>query len=173
MRRWSLARAAVAPGAEAVGGEMQITSLGHAGLHIQTSGGTILCDPWKNPAYFGSWFVFPDNSGLDWDRYGQVDFLYVSHLHRDHFDPALLGEHVSRQATVLLPDFPVDDLRDELERLGFTRFIVMPSGEVVQRGGLRLITQARVSPPAAPLRDSAPPAQHPTPPPLHPNTPRP
>ena len=60
------------------GGEMQITCPGHAGLHIQTSGGTILCDPWKNPAYFGSWFVFPDNSGLDWDRYGQVDFLYVS-----------------------------------------------------------------------------------------------
>ena len=28
------------------------------------------------------------------------------------------------------------DLCDELERLGFTRFIVMPSGEVVQRGGL-------------------------------------
>jgi UDP-MurNAc hydroxylase len=58
----------VAPGAEAVGGEMQITSLGQAGRHIQTSGGTISCDPWTNPAYFGSWFVFPDNSGLDWDR---------------------------------------------------------------------------------------------------------
>jgi UDP-MurNAc hydroxylase len=155
MRRWSLARAAVARGAEAGGGEMQITCLGHAGLHIQTSGGTILCDPWKNPAYFGSWSVFPDNSGLDWDRYGQVDFLYVSHLHRDHFDPALLSKHVSRQATVLLPDFPVDDLRDELEQLGFTRFIVMPSGEVVQRGGLRLMTQALVSPADGPLGDSA------------------
>ena len=47
---------------------------------------------------------------------------------------------------MLLPDFPVGDLRDELERLGFTRFIVMPSGEVVQRGGLRLMTQALVSP---------------------------
>jgi hypothetical protein len=43
------------------GSEMQITCPGHAGLHIQTSGGTILRDPWKNPAYFGSWFVFPDN----------------------------------------------------------------------------------------------------------------
>jgi len=134
---------------------MQITCLGHAGLHIQTSGGTILCDPWKNPAYFGSWFAFPDNSGLDWDRYGQVDFLYVSHLHRDHFDPALLSEHVSRQATVLLPDFPVDDLRDELEGLGFTRFIVMPSGEVIQHGGLRLMAQALVSPADGPLGDSA------------------
>ena len=95
---------------------MQITCLGHAGLHIQTRGGTILCDPWKNPAYFGSWCVFPDNSGLDWDRYGRVDYLYVSHLHQDHFDPRLLSKHVSRAATVLLPDFPVPDLRDRLAR---------------------------------------------------------
>jgi len=134
---------------------MEITSLGHAGLHIQTSGGTILCDPWKNPAYFGSWFVFPDNSGLDWDRYGQADFLYVSHLHLDHFDPALLREHVSRQATVLLPDFPVADLRDELERLGFTRFLVVPNGSVVERDGLRLMIQALSSPADGPLGDSA------------------
>ena len=134
---------------------MQITGLGHAGLHIRTSGGTILCDPWKNPAYFDSWFVFPDNSGLDWDRYGRVDFLYVSHLHRDHFDPALLSEHVSREATVLLPGFPVNDLRGELERLGFTRFLVLPSGTVVERGGLRLMAQALVSPADGPLGDSA------------------
>ena len=134
---------------------MQITCLGHAGLHIQTSAGTILCDPWKNPAYFGSWFVFPDNSNLDWDRYGQADFLYVSHLHQDHFDPALLSEHVSREATVLLPDFPVSDLRDELERLGFSRFLVLPDGKAVEADGLRLMAQALVSPADGPLGDSA------------------
>jgi UDP-MurNAc hydroxylase len=134
---------------------MQITSLGHAGLHIRTSAGTILCDPWKNPAYFGSWFVFPDNSGLNWDYYGQADFLYVSHLHQDHFDPDLLNKHVSRQATVLLPDFPVDDLRAALERLGFTRFVVLPSGQALEYGGLRLMSQALVSPADGPLGDSA------------------
>ena len=134
---------------------MQITCLGHAGLHIESRYGTILCDPWKNPAYFDSWFVFPDNSGLDWNRYGQVDFLYVSHLHRDHFDPALLSEHVSHDATVLLPDFPVNDLRDQLEQLGFTRFIVMPSGKVVEHEGLRLMTQVLISPADGPLGDSA------------------
>jgi UDP-MurNAc hydroxylase len=134
---------------------MQITSLGHAGLHIRTSGGTILCDPWKNPTYFASWFVFPDNSDLDWDYYGQVDYLYVSHLHKDHFDPALLSEHVSRDATVLLPDFPVDDLRTELERLGFTRFLVLPSGQAVEHRGLRFMAQALVSPADGPLGDSA------------------
>ncbi len=101
---------------------MQITSVGHAGFHIRTAAGTILCDPWVNPAYFGSWVPFPDNSGLDWDALGDCDFLYVSHLHRDHFDAKNLAEHVNKDATVLLPDFPVPDLRRELEKLGFHKF---------------------------------------------------
>lgn len=101
---------------------MQITSVGHAGFHIRTAAGSILCDPWVNPAYFGSWFPFPDNTQLDWDELGNCDFLYVSHLHRDHFDAAHLAEHVNKDATVLLPDYPVPDLRRELEKLGFHKF---------------------------------------------------
>ncbi|KXO98363.1 Rieske 2Fe-2S domain-containing protein [Tsukamurella pseudospumae] len=101
---------------------MQVTSVGHAGFHISTAAGTILCDPWVNPAYFGSWFPFPDNTQLDWKTLGDVDYLYVSHLHRDHFDAKNLAENVSKDATVLLPDYPVPDLRRELEKLGFTKF---------------------------------------------------
>ncbi|WFS12064.1 MBL fold metallo-hydrolase [Rhodococcus aetherivorans] len=102
---------------------MQITSVGHAGFHIQTAAGSILCDPWVNPAYFASWFPFPDNTQLDWDKLGDVDYLYVSHLHKDHFDPENLSKHVNKDATVLLPDFPVPDLRRDLEQLGFTKFL--------------------------------------------------
>jgi UDP-MurNAc hydroxylase len=57
---------------------MRITGLGHASVLIETAHGTVLTDPWVNPAYFGSWFPFPDNSQLDWDRIGQVDYLFVS-----------------------------------------------------------------------------------------------
>ncbi|EOM76653.1 (2Fe-2S)-binding protein [Rhodococcus rhodnii] len=102
---------------------MQVTSVGHAGFHIQTKAGSILCDPWVNPAYFASWFPFPDNTGLDWDELGNCDYLYVSHLHKDHFDPENLSKHVSKDATVLLPDYPVPDLERELRALGFTKFI--------------------------------------------------
>ena len=101
---------------------MQITSIGHAGFRIETRAGSILCDPWVNPAYFASWFPFPDNSALDWDALGDCDYLYISHLHHDHFDPRQLSGHVNRDAVVLLPDFPVPDLRGELEKLGFHRF---------------------------------------------------
>jgi len=101
---------------------VQVTSIGHAGFRIDTKAGSILCDPWVNPAYFASWFPFPDNSGLDWTALGDVDYLYVSHLHKDHFDPQNLREHVNKDAVVLLPDYPVPDLRRELEKLGFHQF---------------------------------------------------
>ena len=97
---------------------MRITGTGHASVLIETAHGTILTDPWVNPAYFGSWFPFPDNSQLDWDRLGQADYLFVSHLHRDHFDPAHLRKHIVKKATVLLPDFPTTELEDALRELG-------------------------------------------------------
>ena len=43
---------------------MRATSLGHAGILIETAHGTIVCDPWFVPAFFGSWFVFPRNDQL-------------------------------------------------------------------------------------------------------------
>src|SRR5258708_4456351 len=98
---------------------MRVTGLGHASMLIETRFGSILTDPWVNPAYFGSWFPFPDNSGLDWDAIGRADYLFISHLHRDHFDPAHLSAHVSKDATVLLPAFPTTELRDRLNELGF------------------------------------------------------
>ena len=70
---------------------MRVTSIGHAGLHIETAHGAILCDPWFSPAYFASWYPFPANDGLDMERLGRSEYLYVSHLHLDHYDPEWLA----------------------------------------------------------------------------------
>src|SRR6185437_13171424 len=91
---------------------MRVTGLGHASALIETAYGSILTDPWVNPAYFGSWFPFPDNSQLDWDELGRADYLYVSHLHHDHFDPINLSDHIDKGITVLLPEFPTTELED-------------------------------------------------------------
>ena len=98
---------------------MRITFLGQAGLYVETGAGTILCDPWFNPAYFGSWFPFPANDGIDPQAIGRPDYLYVSHLHGDHFDAPFLQEHVDKSTPVLLPDFPTPELERALRALGF------------------------------------------------------
>jgi UDP-MurNAc hydroxylase len=135
---------------------VRITGTGHASMRIDTPAGSILCDPWVNPAFFASWFPFPDNSGLDWESLGDCDYLYVSHLHRDHFDAEHLRRFVSKKATVLLPDFPTSEMEDELRALGFTKFLETKTNEVMTLdGGLNVMVQALTSPTDGPIGDSA------------------
>jgi len=133
---------------------MRITATGHAGLFLDTAMGSVLCDPWRTPAYFASWFVFPDNSDVAFEEF-KPDFLYVSHLHRDHFDPELLARSVPKSTTVLLPEFPTDELRSALSDLGFRSFVQTRNGEPIELGGLRVMITAMVSPSDGPIGDSA------------------
>jgi UDP-MurNAc hydroxylase len=136
---------------------VRITSIGHAGLLLDTAAGSILCDPWFSPAYFASWFPYPANDQLDgelMDRIARPDYLYVSHLHLDHFDPAFLRDRVHKDATVLLPDFPMDHLRDALAELGFDKVVTTRSGEAFELDGLRLMIVSLTAPTDGPIGDS-------------------
>jgi UDP-MurNAc hydroxylase len=135
---------------------VRLTGTGHASMRIDTDAGSILCDPWVNPAYFASWFPFPDNSQLDWAALGDTDYLYVSHLHRDHFDADHLRRFISKRATVLLPEYPTSELEDELRELGFQSFIRTRTNEPVELdGGLTIMIQALTSPTDGPIGDSS------------------
>ena len=134
---------------------MRLTFLGHAGCFVQTAHGSVLCDPWFTPAYFGSWFPFPRNDDLDPAPLAAADYLYISHLHRDHFDPEWLGRHVSKQAKVLLPEFGVGVLERELRSVGFTEFVPTRHGERLDLDGLGVTILAMTSPADGPLGDSA------------------
>ena len=137
---------------------MRATSLGHAGILIETAHGSIVCDPWFVPAFFGSWFVFPRNDRLAPDLLARVerpDFLYVSHLHGDHLDVAFLAEHVDRETTVLLPGFPTTELERRLRALGFRHFLPTVDGEPVSAGGLEIAIHVETSITDGPGGDSA------------------
>ncbi len=134
---------------------MRITGLGHAGMFIETAGGSILCDPVIGPTFFGSWFPFPDNRGLDWAKYGNADFLYVSHRHRDHFDPALMRRHVPTTIRVLLPDYPTDDLEQDLRALGYDNIIRTEAGVPLEFGKLKLMVTPLRAPSDGPIGDSS------------------
>ena len=134
---------------------MRITSIGHAGFLIETTGGRILCDPWATPTFFGSWHPFPRVDTVDPATFDDIDYLYVSHVHRDHLDPDLLAEKVAPTATVLLPDFGVDVLRTSLEELGFERFVETHNGEIVDLpGDLRIAIGSLAGPHVGPMGDS-------------------
>lgn len=133
---------------------MRITFLGHVGMFVETRGGSVLCDPWFNPAYFGSWFPYPRNDGLDLDAFRRPDFLYITHLHHDHFDPDFLRDHVDKSARVLLPDFRAPFLERELEALGFEDIIHTRAGRPVDLDGLTATIVPQDTPADGPLGDS-------------------
>ena len=135
-------------------GAMRVTFLGHVGMHIETEGGTVLCDPWFNPAYFGSWFPFPRNDTLNVEPFRAPDYLYISHLHHDHFDPLWLAKHVNRRTQVLVPAFALDHLERELRALGFERFLVTEHGIPLQLGALEIAILAMTAPADGPAGDS-------------------
>ena len=134
---------------------MRITGLGHAGMFIETAGGSILCDPVIGPSFFGSWFPFPDNRGLDWERFGNADFLYISHRHRDHFDPAMLQRYVRKDIPVLLPDYPTDDLEQDLRALGYENIVYTQAGVPLEYDGVKIMVTPLRAPSDGPIGDSS------------------
>lgn len=138
---------------------MRATSVGHAGIFIETEFGSILCDPWFTPAFFGSWFVFPRNDQLPADlleRIERTDYLYVSHIHADHLDEEWLANHVRRDTTVLVPGFPTRELERILRGFGFTNIVRTLDGEeITLNGDLRVAIHVETSITDGPGGDSA------------------
>ncbi len=134
---------------------MRVEFIAQAGVKIHTAHGSILCDPWFNPAYYASWFPYPRNDLLDHAALGDTNYLYISHLHRDHFDPEWLAAYCRKDATVILPAYPLPELEEALRGLGFTSFIRTTSGVPVQHGGLTLVVESLTAPTDGPIGDSA------------------
>lgn len=133
---------------------MKITFLGQAGLFIETKYGSILCDPWFHPAYFASWFPFPSNEQIDRQKISNPTYLYVSHLHHDHYDPQFLREVVNKNTIVLLPDYPMNHLEQALRGLGFQHFIQTKNCTPFEQDGLRMMIYALTAPTDGPIGDS-------------------
>jgi UDP-MurNAc hydroxylase len=137
---------------------MRATSIGHAGILIESDHGSILCDPWFVPAFFASWFPFPRNDQLPADlvdRIETADHLYVSHLHGDHWDALWLAAHLRRDVPVLLPGYPTRELDRRMRELGFTNLIRTTDGEELDLGGLTVAIHVETSITDGPGGDSA------------------
>src|SRR5689334_2901639 len=100
-----------------------IDYLGHAGFIVEHEGLRLLMDPWFYPAFLCSWFPYPDNRFL-MKRVAEqrFDYLYVSHLHEDHFDQRFLSG-VDRDVRILCPNYRTRGVQKRFQALGFTKIV--------------------------------------------------
>lgn len=88
---------------------------------IETRDVRICCDPWfTQRIYEGSWFQYPvvENPIR---KIGPVDYVYISHIHRDHYDPPFLQELLSENPAceILIGTENQAFLREKMKRDGF------------------------------------------------------
>jgi UDP-MurNAc hydroxylase len=85
---------------------MKVKFIYSACVEIQTSGITILTDPWfTDGVHGGSWYHFPEV--VDPFKYiTEPDYIYISHIHEDHYDPKFLHKLFDKYGVkpILIPD---------------------------------------------------------------------
>lgn len=110
---------------------MRITFIGHAGFVVETAGALVVMDPWLSPrgAFDSAWMQFPRNHHLAprvrelLEHSPKQRFLYVSHDHKDHFDPEFLETVTRRDFTVVIPRFRKSELWKVFQVYGCRRVV--------------------------------------------------
>src|SRR5437660_997314 len=121
---------------------MKVTYYGQACMLIEVAGRRSLTDPWLTEgAYFGTWFHthLLSDVGLSVDDVASrpIDYLFLSHEHPDHVDPATLRG--LKGVPVLICKFPTPRFRQHLEGMGLGNVREIEPGQAVDCGdGLRL-----------------------------------
>ena len=92
-----------------------------AGIFHGSEGTKILCDPWiENGVFEGSWFHYPPLQTKIKDLQ-EVDAIYVSHLHPDHFDQRFFK--FNKKTPIIILDEGPNFLKKNLLNIGYTNLI--------------------------------------------------
>jgi UDP-MurNAc hydroxylase len=100
------------------------------GIFTGGQGTRLLCDPWLNDGVFeGSWCHSPPLR-TTWADVQDVDAVYVSHLHPDHFDERFWA--IPKEVPLVVLDHGPNFLIKKLQALGHHNLLRVQDGQTVQ-----------------------------------------
>ena len=107
---------------------MKFQILSHAGLAITSHEVCLICDPWLvGSTYWRSWWNYPPVSQDLIDSL-TPNFIYLSHVHWDHFQGVSLRKF-SQSTPIVIPREPYGRMRRDLHSMGFANVIELRHGE--------------------------------------------
>lgn len=113
---------------------MKFTILSHAGLCVEHKGVRIISDPWLlGSCYWRSWWNFPEPPAELIENL-RPDYIYLTHLHWDHFHGASLKKLFAPTTRILVPKVPTRRMLRDLAWLGFHNVTEIPHGSKVRLG---------------------------------------
>lgn len=118
---------------------MKITHFNNSFISVSSQGERIVCDPWVGKANASGWQSFPEfsESALR-HQLADVRWVYLSHLHDDHFHPDTLKACGLLDREFIIKRFQSPVLRERLKRLGVTRIHEVDPFTVQQFGPFEL-----------------------------------
>jgi len=118
---------------------MKITHFNNSFISVSSQGQRIVCDPWAGKANASGWQSFPEFSCAALkENLADVRWVYLSHLHDDHFHPETLTSTGLLEREFIIKRFQSPLLRDRLKRLGVTRIHEVDPFTVQQFGPFEL-----------------------------------
>ncbi len=127
--------------------ELHITYVSHACLRIEGEFGSLLCDPWflNEPVYDYVMWKFPPAVMPPEELLKDLDYLYITHSHEDHFHiPSI--DHIPRDVQVLLPEFThtpclrAQTMERIMREMGFSRLRKIRPWDTYLLGGKTPLT---------------------------------
>lgn len=98
---------------------MKITFFQSSAVLVEINNIKILNDPWLvDGELYGSWNHYPPVK-LDFDTLSNVDYIYLSHIHQDHFSQKTLSK-LNKKIPVLIHNFESKVLKNNIEKMGFS-----------------------------------------------------
>ena len=100
---------------------MRITHFTNSFFLIEAADTRLVCDPWVGPMKDTATWSFPlTDNGISILNNIKPSYVYISHLHTDHFDEAILGSYPDKSVPIIIKDFSDNRLYNKLVKLGFT-----------------------------------------------------
>ena len=97
---------------------IKIQNISNAFVRVEYKNYVILCDPWLvDGELYGSWNHYPP---IDFQpqNFNDVDFIYLSHIHQDHFSKKSLSK-LNKDIPVIIHNFENKVLRENIKEMGF------------------------------------------------------
>ena len=106
---------------------MFVKFLGQACTLIETKKERIIVDPWIiGPCNGNAWYTLRNKAATKHNIPTDVDCIYISHEHEDHFQAETLKEF-NRNIPIYICKFPTDRFYDKIVKLGFKNITQLSS----------------------------------------------
>ena len=103
---------------------MLITHYCNSFISVKVNQTVIACDPWVGLTDQTSWLSYPiSKNGTDILYNLKPNFIYISHLHCDHFDTNLLSKFKNKKVKIIIKKYLDQRLRTKISKLGFQNIV--------------------------------------------------